>query len=316
MVEYDFSSILLAVLFFTVVVYLVTHILANLTPAKVGVTAVVMNSMVASQEDDEANEIDTVYHDAGVANHVSGGTSNVTENVSGGGEISIVPVSERYDFYEDVTLLDGIDRDFSKSIKNVVVDGNNLLYYLKDLDKKSTGSYMKHLEHAIKVASGLFKKKAIFFVMKDPANDTQRNAALSDMGYETNVDYKQAFREYSEKILKKHPSVRIVIAYGDAKARDDYACIYLAELLDNAALLTRDRYRDVQNTAGAEDLQFKVYGKAHKKFEKLMSRQAMPVIGNWSFRNKLVGYAAVENKSHAGLYKLKKENMHVLLEKF
>jgi hypothetical protein len=318
MVEYDFSLILLAVVFFTIVVYLASHILGNLTSTVVGVGSVALGSMAASpgyEMDLQENNIQSTQPSIDPL-AISGGNS-----VSGGKAAPVLDIaehSEKYDSYEDVSQLDGEDPGYLKKIKNVVIDGNNLLYFLKECSGKSEGqpkSYMKHLEHAIGTASKTFTKKQVFFVMKDPSNDKQRIAALSDMGHDATTDYKQAFRDYSEKILKKYPNVRIVIAYGNTKSRDDYACIYLAELLEKSMLLTRDRFRDMKDTAAtdSEGLSFKVYGKSHKKYEKMLSRNAMPIIGKWSIQDKLIGYARIKSGDNV-IYKTK-QGRHVLFIK-
>jgi hypothetical protein len=308
MVEYDFTVILLAVFFFTVVVLVATHIIANLTRPKsvvpMALVAAATAISAAAKDDEEQDVTDTT----GVVGVTGSGEAE------GKIEVKIEPHTDRYNVYEDVTTLEELDKKYLKSIKNVVIDGNNFLYFLKEISNGGSKTYMKHLEHAIKKAAAIFPKKAIFFVMKDPNNEQHKKQALEDMGFDENTEYKQAFKEYSEKIIKKFPNVRIVVVYGDSKARDDFGAVYLAELLPKSMLLSRDLYRDVNKTAGTdmEATKFITYGKAHKKIDALVSSKAMPNIGNWSFADKLVGFARIKT-GETCVYKTKKGGRVMLI---
>lgn len=318
MVEYDFPTILIAVLFFTIVAYLATHMLSNLNAAaKLGVPAVLLAASAAStnvikdeEEEDADVDVDDVSASALTSDvGVSGGKDSIDVN-----SVKIVPHTERYNVYEDVNTLEEEDKKLLKKVKNIVIDGNNFLYFLKEISPNKEGkTYMKHLEHAIKKAVSVFPKKDIFFVMKDPNNEYQMKQALEDMGFDATADYRTSFKEYSEKIVTKYPKVRIVVAYGESKARDDFAAVYLAELLNNSILLSRDLYRDVDKTAGTDmnKTTLVTYGKSHKKFDLLMKSKALPNIGKWSLADKLVGFARIKS-GNTSLYKTK-NNGRVLL---
>lgn len=324
MVQYDFTSILLAVFFFTVVVMVATHIIANLTRPKTAVTAGFLAAAAAASSASQTfnkgeNTVAYTGGDGGTGDNPDDNDTIGTEmKVWGSGnivDIKIEPHTDRYNVYEDITTLEELDKTFMKGIKNVVIDGNNFLYFLKEISKNKEGkTYMKHLEHAIKKAAAIFPKKAVFFVMKDPNQDHQKRQALEDMGFDLDTDYKQAFREYSEKIVKKHPNVRIVVVYGDSKARDDFGAVYLAELLPKSMLLSRDLYRDVDKTAGTDMniTSFITYGKTHKKIDSLLKSKAMPNIGKWSLADKLIGFARIKTGETA-IYKTKKGGRVMLI---
>ena len=312
MVHYDFTVVLLAVFFLTVVVLVATHIIANLTREKstaIGlVTAAAVAASSSAVEEDEEETNHDVVSVPGAPVAVVGSAEPLN--------VKIDPHNDRYNVYEDVNTLEEIDTKFIKKIKNVVIDGNNLLYFLKEISSNPSKSYMKHLEHAIKKAAAIFPKKAVFFVMKDPDQPHHKKQALEDMGFDESADFKVAFKEYSEKIITKYPNVRIVVVYGDSKARDDFGAVYLAELLDKSMLLSRDLYRDINKTASTDMsvTKFITYGKSHKKIDDLVKSRAMPNIGNWSFADKLIGFARIKTGDTA-IYKTKKGG-RVMLIKF
>lgn len=324
MVEYDFFTVLLAVFFFTVVVLIATHIIANLTRPKQLATAVLTAAAAAASStstnsNGNSNQSGMIGGPIQAA-AVTGSGEDTDCSVLGGSidvkTIKIDPHTDRYNVYEDVTTLEEQDKKYLKSVKNVVIDGNNLLYFMKEISTAASKTYMKHLEAAIKKAASIFSKKAVFFVMKDPNNEQHKKQALEDMGFSPDADFKESFKEYSEKIIKKYPNIRIVVVYGDSKARDDFGAVYLAELLPKSMLLSRDLYRDVNKTAGTdmEATTFITYGKAHKKIDALVKSKAMPNIGNWSFADKLVGFARIKTGETA-VYKTKKGG-RVMLIKF
>ena len=205
-----------------------------------------------------------------------------------------------YDEYDDKNLLEEKDKGFIKSVKNIIVDGNNFLYKLYEYKNKTTtqkpntSEYFETLELSIKILSKEFPKKNIFFVMKDPENDSQKQKIME---YMKCSDMKKCYKKFFNDILKKHPKVKIIIAFGDAKARDDFAALWLSDQLEyKTILLSRDRYSDVNKTnRDIKDVNFVVYGKGAKKYEKLLNKP-FAFINNYSRLN-LVGYSFGDTKS-------------------
>jgi hypothetical protein len=182
------------------------------------------------------------------------------------------------DEYADRSLLLEYQKNYMRDVKNIVIDGNNLLYYLMGTDR----NYEKYLIAALEMCAEF--KKPVFFVIKD-----------------LKIDFNLA--DYATQ------SLHIVVATGDAKARDDYLVLRIAESLKGKTIiLTRDRYRDIHNITASEPTDFTVYGKKAAEYRKLFdTRGNFATVGRWTVAENLMGYAHIEGQK-PGVYKRRRRN--------
>ena len=196
-----------------------------------------------------------------------------------------------YDEYDDKALLNAKDEDFIKLIDNVIVDGNNLIYKINEYNggrHLTTEEYFNLLEIAVKKLYDELPGKAILMVLKDPETEVQLENTKT---YLNCKNIRTGYKSYFAKLLKQYPSVRIIMAYGDAKPRDDFAALWLSDQLgEKTILLSRDRYSDARKTnQNVENIKFITYGKNAVKYNKLLNKPFAHV-GN-SSRVNLVGYS-------------------------
>jgi hypothetical protein len=204
-----------------------------------------------------------------------------------------------YDEYDDNDLLVELDPKYIDSFENIVVDGNNFIYKLKDsLGEKgpiTPDKYTKYLEQTIDILTNIVKDRGIFIVLKDPEG-TNLDDFLKFVG-EKNI--KSAYKKFFEEVFNKYPNVRFVVAFGKAKHRDDYAAILTSDILSDAILLSRDRYRDVSDMS-SDGIKMIAYGKGalalNKKLHKPFTYVTRGVV-----RNNLVGYT-FSKKRKQGFY--------------
>ncbi len=204
-----------------------------------------------------------------------------------------------YDEYDDNDLLVELDPKYINSFENIVVDGNNFIYKLKDsLGDKGPLTpikYTQYLEQTIDILTNIVKDRGIFIVLKDPEG-TNLDDFLKFVG-EKNI--KSAYKKFFEEVFNKYPNVRFVVAFGKAKHRDDYAAILTSDILSDAILLSRDRYRDVSDMS-SDGIKMIAYGKGalalNKKLHKPFTYVTRGVV-----RNNLVGYT-FSKKRKQGFY--------------
>jgi hypothetical protein len=204
-----------------------------------------------------------------------------------------------YDEYDDNDLLVELDTKYINSFENIVVDGNNFIYKLKDsLGDKGPLTpikYTQYLEQTIDILTNIVKDRGIFIVLKDPEG-TNLDDFLKFVG-EKNI--KSAYKKFFEEVFNKYPNVRFVVAFGKAKHRDDYAAILTSDILSDAILLSRDRYRDVSDMS-SDGIKMIAYGKGslalNKKLHKPFTYVTRGVV-----RNNLVGYT-FSKKRKQGFY--------------
>ena len=208
----------------------------------------------------------------------------------------------QYDEYDDVELLKELDPTMMKSFDNIVVDGSNFTHRMRDdlynsrkfLNAKENLDYIRK---AVKLLVKHFPEKNIYFVFKDPENEHQEKDLIREMKAK---NVRDAHKKFFNPIAKEHPKVRFVIAYGDAKYRDDYAAIWLADTLpDDTILLSRDRYRDVQDMASTE-LKFTTYGKRASAINKIINKP-FNFVTKGAVKAALVGYS-FSKKRKSGFY--------------
>lgn len=230
------------------------------------------------------------------------------DQVIGGGKKSnnhMKFLAVNYDEYDDSKLYEKPIRDIDY-FDNIVIDGHNMIHYLinkkyekpiknegdyiamkKDAHFITTADYVEMLNKVIQLLQKLFKKKNIFMVIKNPSNDYQLKEFLK-------VTKSKTLDQYFKGLSLKY-DINIIVAEGDAKARDDYAAIYLTELLDNSILLSRDRFSDIDKTLKIQNIKYKVYGDNAEEYERRFKSIGYPNIGRWSFSHKLIGYSFVKN---------------------
>lgn len=180
------------------------------------------------------------------------------------------PVS--FDEYEDKATYYKKLPNFNKEIRNVVIDGANFIHYIKP---KTHYDHLEYIEKSIKILRKKLPGKNIYFIVKDdgPAE-------------------KQLDKTRLQK-LAKNPLVHILVSQGDTKARDDYLAILMTELLgEKTILLTRDRYRDIQNISGSHTNDYKIFSKNEKKIQKLLKSTEDTTVGKWSFMKRNLGYTS------------------------
>lgn len=208
----------------------------------------------------------------------------------------------QYDEYDDAELLKELDPTAMKSFDNIVVDGNNFIHRIRDdlYHSKKSVSAQENLDcirKAVELLVKHFPEKNIYFVSKDPENEHQEKDLIQEMSAK---NVRDAHKKFFNPITKKHPKVRFVIAYGEAKYRDDYAAIWLADTLpDDTILLSRDRYRDVQDMASAK-LKFTTYGKRASAINKIINKP-FNFVTKGAVKAALVGYS-FSKKRKSGFY--------------
>jgi hypothetical protein len=189
-----------------------------------------------------------------------------------------------------------------KSFDNIVVDGNNFIHRMRDdlyNSRKSIGAKenLDYIRKAVKLLVKHFPEKNIYFVFKDPETENQEKDLIQEMKAK---NVRDAHKKFFNPIAKEYPKVRFVIAYGDAKYRDDYAAIWLADTLpDDTILLSRDRYRDVQDMASAK-LKFTTYGKRAAAINKIINKP-FNFVTKGAVKAALVGYS-FSKKRKSGFY--------------
>ena len=175
--------------------------------------------------------------------------------------------SAGYDEYADPDLLIDHDDKYLDDVQNIVIDGNNLIYYMMGKHH----NYERYLITALEYCSKHFKQN-VFFVIKD-----------------LKIDFN--LKDFATGNL------HIVVAQGDARARDDFLALHIAESLQGKTIiLTRDRYRDIHNITASEPASYKVYGNAHKKYSKLFDTKGhFTTIGRWTVSTKMMGFAYISD---------------------
>jgi len=177
---------------------------------------------------------------------------------------------ESFDRYDDERLY------LSKiSIKNrdIIIDGNNLLFYLKNTGNKS---YEYYLDKAIEFCDRF--DNDVYFVIK-----------LND----------KAKVNIKEKI--KNKNLTVIISKGSSKSRDDYAVINLCSKLKNPLVLSRDRYRDVKDIIIQKPESYEVFGKHKNIMEE--KKDSFNILGSWTITDYIAGFSHNE-KYDEGLYEL------------
>ncbi len=210
---------------------------------------------------------------------------------------------QNYDEYDDESTLKEIDPKMVKSFDNIVIDGTNFLYrYLEYSSGKSASNAtikerLDTIKKMVKLNVKHFPDKNLYFVFKDPENDHQEKELLKELKVDT---VKQAHKKFFKELADEYSKVRFVVAYGDAKYRDDYAAIWLADTLpDETILLSRDRYKDVADMESAK-LRFSTYGKRASQINKIINKP-FNFINKGSFKSTLVGYS-FSKKKISGFY--------------
>ncbi len=209
--------------------------------------------------------------------------------------------NKQYDEYDDNSLLKELDPDMIKSFDNIVIDGNNFIHRYheytsigKQFEIKERLAYIKK---SVKLMVKHFPDKNLYFVFKDPENEHQERELLAELSEDT---VKKAHKKFFNAIAAEHPKVRFVVASGDAKYRDDYAAIWLADTLpDDTILLSRDRYRDVAEMASAK-LRFNTYGKRASAINKIINKP-FNFVTKGAVKAALVGYS-FDKKKNSGFY--------------
>jgi hypothetical protein len=307
--QYSIWVIILCVIVITIVAYFATAILADapfIQPAPSIATA-----MLLANSSTPVEMYKTDIDDQGSVG-VTDVTTDGTDGAIGGAVVdkehkdvktASIKQEQHYDEYEDISLRTGIDERYLQDKENIVIDGNNLMYYL---GYNNSLGYIEFMKRTIKFLAKTFKDKEVFFVMKDPPTDELKKASLEEMKMSSKLQYVQAFRQFANKFLKSYKNVHIVVSYGDSKSRDDYAMIYLVDNLPKSILLTRDRFSDMNKTSTKinEDVRLtvKVYGKDHAKHEKIFTSRILPSIGDWSIKGILVGFALASKNDTTGFY--------------
>ncbi len=189
------------------------------------------------------------------------------------------PIS--FDEYEDKGTYFKRLPSFAKEFTNVVVDGANFIHYIKP---KNHYDHTEYVEKSIKLLRKKIPNKHIYFIVKD---ETHYNKESQEAEKEKN--------EAKLRKLAKNPFVHIMVSSGESKARDDYLAILMTELLgEKTILLTRDRYRDIQNISGSHTNEYKIFSKQEKKIRKMLNSIDDTTVGKWSFMKKNVGYTTNE----------------------
>lgn len=208
---------------------------------------------------------------------------------------------EQYDEYDDDEYIERIDEQTSK-VKNIVIDGNNFVYrYYADSTGKNRmpglDEYYEYISKSVKLLADNLKDKNIFIILKDPETEEQSKFLMKKYNATTvPTAHKIAFYD----LTKKYPNVRFIVAYGDEKYRDDYAAIWLTDVLgDNTILLSRDRYSDIREMQGKK-ITFQVYGKNARQYKKQLNKP-FTHINRGILTSSLVGYS-FSKKRKTGFY--------------
>ncbi len=212
-------------------------------------------------------------------------------------------ITKRYDEYDDESLLRELDPKMIKSFDNIVIDGTNFIYGYRECVNNITNKQMDAKEQLALIKKSValltkhFPAKNLYFVFKDPENEKQTEDLLKTLSVST---IKQAHKKFFNELAKEHPKARFVIAYGDARYRDDYAAIWLSDTLpDETILLSRDRFRDVSEMASAS-LKFKTYGKRASAIDKIINKP-FNYVTKGAVKAALVGYS-FSKKTKSGFY--------------
>ncbi len=277
----------LVILIAIIVIYMVISLLFNLDPLTttcvLGGTA--LGSVIPIKDNERPDNIETYETDPVELARIVGGKSH------------------RYDEYDDESTLREIDPKMLRSFDNIVIDGTNFLYrYLEYSSGKSASNAtikgrLDTIKKMVKLMVKHFPDKNLYFVFKDPENEHQEKELLKELNVAT---IKQAHKKFFKGITDEYPKIRFIVAHGDAKYRDDYAAIWLADTLpDETILLSRDRYRDVANMESAK-LRFVTYGKRASQINKIIN-QPFNFITKGSVKSTLVGYSFSKKKT-SGFY--------------
>jgi hypothetical protein len=226
-------------------------------------------------------------------------------NVQGAAEKPDITPNDHYDEYDDVSTLQAKDTKYLGKIKNIVVDGANLIHYIMG---GKHGDYFAATEAMIRMVCQLFPKKNIFITLKepnDPSRITERmKQKLTTHKIEVQVqpnqielspelaEYLATFEEYS-KLFSDKAKLHFVFGVGQDKARDDHTAILVTDLLGaKTALLSRDRYRDIINITGSRPSKLLAFGPLAKKIQKKFDgyMDSFSAIGSWSIYGRILGY--------------------------
>ena len=211
-------------------------------------------------------------------------------------------INKQYDEYDDESLLRELDPKMIKSFDNIVVDGTNFIYKYRECVCGDCGSMdakeqLNLIKKSVALLSKHFPTKNLYFVFKDPETEKQTADLLKTLSVDT---VKQAHKKFFSGLSKEYPKSRFVLAYGDAKYRDDYAAIWLSDTLpDDTILLSRDRYRDVSDMASTS-LKFKTYGKRASAIDKIINKP-FNYVTRGAVKSALVGYS-FSKKKKSGFY--------------
>ena len=190
--------------------------------------------------------------------------ASLEENVSGG---------EGFDRYDDEKLY-LLNRNININDREIVIDGNNLLFYLKKLDSDKH-DYEYYLDKAIKFCDRF--NSDVYFVIK-----------LSNK------------EKISMEKKIKNKNLTIIISKGSTKSRDDYAVVNVCSKLKNPLVLTRDRYRDITQTVLEKPDSYEIYGKNKNIMKE--NNESYNILGKWTFNDYMAGFSY--NESHQGLYEI------------
>ena len=212
-------------------------------------------------------------------------------------------INKQYDEYDDESLLRELDPKMIKSFDNIVIDGTNFIYQYRSFMNSNLRNSMDAKEQlslikkSVALLSKHFPDKNLYFVFKDPENEKQVADLLKTLAVD---NIKQAHKKFFSELAKEYTKARFVVAYGDAKYRDDYAAIWLSDTLpDETILLSRDRFRDVNSMASAS-LKFKTYGKRASSIDKIINKP-FNFVTKGAVKSSLVGYS-FSKKIKSGFY--------------
>ena len=210
-----------------------------------------------------------------------------------------------YDEYDDNDLLIELDNNKLDNFDNIVVDGNNFIHKIQynksskrtSAQKIDTKTIIKLLNESLDILTFHFPNKNIYFVFKDPENDYQEEDLMK---ITKTKSVREAHKKLFTDLVKKYPKTRFIVAYGSAKYRDDYAAIWLSDILpDNTILLSRDRYKDVGEME-SKKIKFITYGKRAKSINKLINKP-FNYVTKGTVKSSLIGYS-FNNELKSGFY--------------
>lgn len=232
--------------------------------------------------------------------------SSQTElDIKGAAEKPDITPNDHYDEYDDVSTLQAKDTKYLGKIKNIVVDGANLIHYIMG---GKHGDYFAATEAMIRMVCQLFPKKNIFITLKEPNDPSRITERMKQklMAHKIEVqvqpnqtdlrpelaEYLATFEEYS-KLFSDKAKLHFVFGVGQDKARDDHTAILVTDLLGaKTALLSRDRYRDIINITGSRPSKLLAFGPLAKKIQKKFDgyMDSFSAIGSWSIYGRILGY--------------------------